>query len=313
MDTWLGTRHLCKRKILVVTGTDSYFNFRIRGWWLDQRKSQKIVDLNYKDKDFKHQFTRVTTPTLFSAPNAIVINEFPNEEKLEPFIEPFFEDDHSILIFAPTRKPDDKESAFLRRRSPLKMGWVNIDLRGRFDKRKFEFAKEVIEEESLIMEDRALRYLLDHSNWDLGFFENEVYKLSLLIEDKQQILGINYIHEVFPESVDKTRDLDNLMGGRLNQYFQELETSYQIASSEEQKILLNKHLRICEHIRILLLYDAKTEMADQYQALKKISKFPMSENQISYLVKNTRLSLVDCLIFLSRSCEWLQSSMMRRV
>lgn len=307
IESWEKVRSLAQRKFVFVLGEDPYFCDRIRQWWLRRWQGRRVTELAESKKEFSNELSRVLMPSVFSVEQAVVAPLIPEVNLIELAVEVGEGEDLVFLGFLGKREVEQSVADWFRRRS--KYALIELDVRGRFDRRKIHWAQEILTHLGLLLDDRAIKYLLDWCENHLGWFESEATKLKLLTNRAVGVIGVNFLERYWPRRGNYDRDIDKMAGGHLNSYFYHLNAAYRGAESvAEKKQVLSRHLRLLEQMRLLAFADRGKPVKDQIDQLRKLSRFPMTEGRVEYLLKTTQISSRDVLRFLYCSAEWIREN-----
>lgn len=313
IESWEKVRSIARRSLVAVIGSDPYFERRIRSWWME-KSNPPYIEMPSDYKEFNKQLSNILVPSIIVSSKSLIVPEL--HEDIDPLylFKVLWDDNHLLVFLGRKNRLSEEDINWFKRRSSSKLGLIELDVRGRLDGRKIKWAREIALDLDVDYEDSALRNMLDWCEWDLGRFENESLKANLLfVRDSKAKIAINHLEKHWPLEIDKARDIDKLSGGRLENYFLTLDITYRNApSAAERKRILNRHLKMCEQMRLLALVNKEADLEEQSEFISKMQRYPMSEWQLKRFLDRTKIQCKDVLTFLHYSSEWIKRNFLKK-
>lgn len=293
------TRRTKQADQVVLVGWERYFGPYIQRLWIEQVAQLPLV----LDQPTPEQVLDALRPVLAGEPRPLVVRRFsPPEGELRMILEATRK--RRVLVSLDGRvELLEKEQAWLFGRQSRNFLAVRLHALRWYESRKREWAGEILRGYGVVAERRAVGWVLDHCQWDLAAVESTARALQLLIEDGEA-LSHQRVQALLVES-EPPGGTHALVRSKLDGYYSGLMAQVQALAGDERRALLNRHLRMADQMRALLLIDRGQDLQGQYDQVARTSPYPMSFTQFQALVNGPSFSRTDCLEFLARSSEFL--------
>ncbi len=309
ISSWTQTSSAAKRPFVLVTGWERYWSPRIRRWWLEDRFP--IVEMS---KATTGDVVALLRPGLVDRQASVLVSDLrgvDSEDKRpigDLFEEALTYKGSSLLVYYPidgVEKLSTKDQTWVRQARSTRFAHIHLQRVKWYDRRKRKWTEEMLRSHGLLLDQRASRYLLDWCQWDLFEVESQVIRLSLILADAE-VLPLALLQKHLPERDGGSRALEHLLRVKTDGYYSTLVSQLMSAEETSRKRLLNQHLRLVDQVRVLLLVNPQAEDMDaEYDKLRKTTPYPMTRPQFDAMLRGPSFSKVDCLSFLSRSCDFL--------